>query len=207
MSLPVQHQALEQIGPAQERRVLRARAADHDVIAAAGSGVAAVDQETIGAEAHLAGVLIEAGGDLDRIAPALRRLDVDLDHAGVGRHLDHFDPRIERRRIALDMDGKLHLLRGILQRRDQLEIILDALDRRHEGADHAITDLHRHGSAHGNCGVQVLRRRPRRRWRARHAGEHRQLAARLHRVLLDDVRILVRRDMAERAERKAQAER
>ena len=54
MPLPVQHQALQQIRPAQERRILRRAAADHDVIAAAGAGVAAVDQETVGAEPHLA---------------------------------------------------------------------------------------------------------------------------------------------------------
>src|SRR6266568_8383836 len=110
MPLPVQHQALQQIRPAQERRVLWAGAADHDVIAAAGAGVAAVDQEPAGAEAYLAGILIEPDGDVDRLAPILCRLDVDLDHTGVRRDLDDLDARIERRRIALDMDLELHLL-------------------------------------------------------------------------------------------------
>ncbi len=48
MALPVQHQALQQVRAAQERRVLRGRAADHDVVAAPGAGVAAVDQEAVG---------------------------------------------------------------------------------------------------------------------------------------------------------------
>ena len=69
MALPVQHEALQQIRPAQERRVLRRAAADHDMVAAAGAGVAAVDQETVGAEPRLGGVLVEAGGDVDRLAP------------------------------------------------------------------------------------------------------------------------------------------
>ncbi len=136
MPLPIQHQAFQEIRPAQERRVLRAGAADHDVIAAAGAGVAAVDQELVGAEAYLAGILIEPDGDVDRLAPVLCRLDVDLDHAGIWRHLDDLDARIEWWRIAFDMDLELHLLGGRLERCDQLEIILDLLDRRHEGAEH-----------------------------------------------------------------------
>ena len=71
MALPVQHQALQQIGTAQERRVRRRAAADHDMIAAAGAGVAAVDQEAVGAEPDFGGVFIEAEGDIDGLAPAL----------------------------------------------------------------------------------------------------------------------------------------
>ena len=123
MALPVQHEALQQIGPAQERRIRRRAAADHDMIAAAGAGVAAVDQKTVGAEPRLRGVLIQAEGDVDRLAPVLRRLDVDLDHAGIGRHLDDLDARIVRRRIAFDMNLQLHFFGGRLHRRDQFEIV------------------------------------------------------------------------------------
>ena len=70
MPLPVQHQALQQIRTAQERQVRRRAAADHDMIAAAGAGVAAVDQKTVGAEPDLRGVLVEAEGDVDGFAPA-----------------------------------------------------------------------------------------------------------------------------------------
>ena len=48
--LPVEHDALEQVRPAQERTVGRRRTAEHDVVAAAGAGVAAVDHELVGAE-------------------------------------------------------------------------------------------------------------------------------------------------------------
>ena len=168
MALPVQHEALQQIGPAQERRILRRAAADHDVIAAAGAGVAAVDQELVGAEPRLGGVLIEAERDVDRLAPVLRRLDVDLDHAGIGRHLDHLDARIVRRRIALDMHLHLQFLGGRLDRRDQFEIILQLLDRRHEGAQHAVADFDRHRGAHRRLALllppaSALRSRLRRR--------------------------------------------
>ena len=48
MVVPVRQQAAQQVGPAQERRIRRGRAAQHEVIAAAGAGVAAVDHELLG---------------------------------------------------------------------------------------------------------------------------------------------------------------
>ena len=96
--------------------------------------MAAVDQKTVGAEPDLCGVFIQAKGDIDGVAPALRRLDVDLDHAGIGRHLDHFDARVVGRPIALDMNLDLHFLGGRFHRRDQFEIIFDLLHGRHEDA-------------------------------------------------------------------------
>ena len=50
MVLPIRDQAAQQIGPAQEWTIGRGRAAEHDVIAAAGAGVAAVEHELLGAE-------------------------------------------------------------------------------------------------------------------------------------------------------------
>ena len=111
------------------------------MIAAAGAGVTAVDQKTVGAEPDFGGVLIQAEGDIDRLAPVLRRLDVDLDDAGIGRHLDDLDARIVGRPVALDMNLELQFLGGRLHRRDQFEIILELLDRRHERAQDAVTNL------------------------------------------------------------------
>ena len=82
------------------------------MIAAARAGVAAVDHEFVGAEPRLPRVLIEGLGGLDRLAPGRGGMDVDLDDAGVGRHLDDVDARIERRRIALDTTGGLRLARS-----------------------------------------------------------------------------------------------
>ena len=50
MVLPIGDQALQQIGTAQERTVgRRLRRAHHNMIAAAGAGMAAVEQEFLGA--------------------------------------------------------------------------------------------------------------------------------------------------------------
>jgi hypothetical protein len=57
--LPVGDQALHQVRAAQQRAVRRGRAAEGDVVAAAGAGVATVEHELLGAEAGLAGLLVE----------------------------------------------------------------------------------------------------------------------------------------------------
>ena len=50
MPLPVQDQRAQQVRAAQERAVERGGAADHDMVAAAGAGMLAVDHELVGAE-------------------------------------------------------------------------------------------------------------------------------------------------------------
>ena len=59
MALQIDDEALEQVGPAQERAVGRGRAAEHHMIAAAGAGVAAVDHELVGAEPRQPRLLVE----------------------------------------------------------------------------------------------------------------------------------------------------
>ena len=60
---------------------------------------------------------------------------------GSGVTLMTLDARIERRRIALDLHRQTALGGGRLDRRDQFEIILELLDRRHEDAEHAVARL------------------------------------------------------------------
>ena len=60
--VPVGDQAAEQVGPAEERAVGRRRAAEDDVVAAAGAGVPAVEHELLGAQPRLPGLLVEDRG-------------------------------------------------------------------------------------------------------------------------------------------------
>ncbi len=89
MILPEADQAAQQIGAAQERAVGGRGAADDDVIAAAGAGVAAVEHEFFGAEAasgapvRRASVVFSTSSSQDA-----RGLDVDFDDAGVGRDFE-----------------------------------------------------------------------------------------------------------------------
>ena len=60
-----------------------------DVVAAAGAGVAAVEHELLGAEPRCARLLVERRSCSSTSSPQLaRRVDVDLDHAGIGRDLE-----------------------------------------------------------------------------------------------------------------------
>ena len=67
--LPIEHQTFEQIWAAQERAVGGIAAAEHDVIAAAGSAVPAVDHELIGAKPRLMRFFVKAAGDGHGFAP------------------------------------------------------------------------------------------------------------------------------------------
>ena len=100
--LPVGEEAAEQVGAAQQRAVGRRRAAEGHVVAAAGAGVGAVEGELLRSEAGLVGLLVDGGDGADQLRPAGRRVDVDLDHAGVGAHAELAQPGIERRGVALE---------------------------------------------------------------------------------------------------------
>ena len=103
MALPIEDEALEQIRPPQNRRIGGRGAAQHDMIAATGAGMASVGHEFVGAEPDLTGVLVEAPAWSRRRPPARGGMNVDLDDARIRRDLDDVDAWIERRRIAFDM--------------------------------------------------------------------------------------------------------
>ena len=127
-------EALEEVGAPQERAVQRRLTADDDVIAAARSRMLAVDHELVGAETRKPRFFVDDFGGGDAFAPARRGMDVDFDHAGVGRDADDVHARIDRRRVALDLHRQPHFFCGRLSGCDQFEIILEPLDRRQEHA-------------------------------------------------------------------------
>ena len=68
---PIAEHAAQQIGPAQKRAVGRRRRAHREMIAAAGSGVASVEHEFLGAEAALPRIFVERGGQIATSSPQL----------------------------------------------------------------------------------------------------------------------------------------
>ena len=86
---PVTEHAAQQIGPPQKRTIGRRRRAHREMVAAASPGMASVDHELFGAQARFARVFVEIGGQVDQLAPVVRRVDIDLDDARVGRHLEN----------------------------------------------------------------------------------------------------------------------
>ena len=171
--LPIEHQAFEEIGPAQERAVGGVAAAEDDVIAAAGSAVPAVDHELVGAEPREMRLLVESARDRDGFPPRRRRMDIDLDDAGVRRHLDDVEPRVGRRLIAFDVHRQAELGGGGLDRCKQFEIIGERFDRRHEDAQASVPHLDGQSRAHryigatglGGCAGSLHHQRLGREWR------------------------------------------
>ncbi len=161
MVVPIAEQALEQVRAAQQRRVDRARAADGDVIAAAGADMAAVEHELLGDEAGGARRVIDRGGSLRQLLPRGGRVDVDLDHAGIGGDREMLQPRIERRRIAFDHHRLGAIGGGILDRRGEGEIILHRLDRRHEDMQQPAAHLDAERGAHDAAIAFAAQRRQR----------------------------------------------
>ncbi len=152
MVVPVGQQAGQQVGPTQERAVGRRRAAEHEVVAAAGAGVASVEHELLARQPRLPGRVVQELGVVDQLVPVVRRMDVDLDHPRVGRHLQHLQTRVARRRITFEHDLQPQLGGGGLDGGQQVEVVLQVLQRRHE-------DVERAAAAGASAGVDLLLRR------------------------------------------------
>ena len=94
------------------------------------------------AEARCARFLVERRRCWRQARPTIaRRVDVDLDDAGIGRHVEHPDARVARRRVALDHDRRADVSRRGLDGREQLDVILEPHQRRHEHVQVAVARL------------------------------------------------------------------
>ena len=130
--VPVGQQAPQQVGPPQEGTVRRRRSAQHQMIPAARPGVPAVQHEFLRAQPRLARLLVQAHRVLDQFVPAGRRMDVDFDHTRVRGHLEILQTMVVRWRIALDHHRHTDRRGRVLNRRDQVQIVLQPADGRHE---------------------------------------------------------------------------
>src|SRR6516164_4415209 len=151
MPLPVQNQALEQVGSAQERAVGRGRSSQRNVIAAAGADVATVDHELVGAKPAETRFLVERVRELDGLAPIRGGLNIDLDDAGIGRHLDDVQARVGRRLVAFHMDRHIELGGGRFNDREELEIVFQPFEGRHEYAKSPVARLDRQRGTDGDA--------------------------------------------------------
>ena len=147
MVVPVRNQAAQQIGTAQERRVVRCRGPEHEVIAAAGTGMAAVEHELLAAQARLAGSFIQVSSAIDEFVPTGRGVNVDFDHARVRSDSEHAEPGILRRLVPFQHDRLRLAVRYRLDGSDDFKIVLESLSWRHEDIKHAVARLSAHGCA------------------------------------------------------------
>ena len=127
MVLPVGDDASEQVGPAQQGAVGGRRAAQGQVVAAAGAGVGAVEVERLGAEPGGTGVGVDPGRDVDQLRPRRRRVDVDFEDPGVGGDSEPDEPGVDRREVALQSDRPSELGGGLLDHPEEVDGVLEVL--------------------------------------------------------------------------------
>ena len=89
-------------GRRRKGAVVGSGAADDDVVAAAGAGVLPIEHEFLGAEAGLAGQIVERGGVLDQFVPEAAGWMLTSITPGSGVTLKTADARIGWRSIAFD---------------------------------------------------------------------------------------------------------
>ena len=75
-------------------------------------------------------------------------MDIDLDHAGIGRDLQHVQPRIRRRGVTFDAHRQAGLSRGRLGLGDEIQIVFQRLHRRDEDGQVIAPGLDGQGGAH-----------------------------------------------------------
>ncbi len=74
---------------------------------------------------------------LHQLSPVVGRVDVDFDHAGVGRDLQQLQARVARRRVAFQHDLHAQFPGGGLDGGEQVEVVLQEGQRRHEDVEDA----------------------------------------------------------------------
>ena len=85
------------------------------------------------------------------------RVDVDLDHAGVGRDLQQLQAWVAWRRVALQHDLHAQLLGGGLHGGEQAQVVFQLFQRWHKHIEHARLDPHHLGlGAAGSARVSHL---------------------------------------------------
>ena len=167
--LPVGDQAAQEVRAAQQWRVCRRGPAQGEVVAATGPGVGAVLVELLGRQPDVAGVVVEALGQVAQLRPGPGGLDVDLDHARVRGHRKAGDRRVAGQRVALEHDRHAAVGGAVLDHPDQLEGPLGVGQRWQEDEDVTVARLHGDGVprrlldvVHGGRGHDRARLRERR---------------------------------------------
>ena len=178
MVLPVNDQALQQVWPTQEGAVNGGRATQGNMVAATGTGVAAIKHKLLGPEAHLAGLLVKVFGNLHQLVPVVGGMYIHLNHTRVRGHLQDLDPRVRRRLITLNDHRHGQRCRRGFYLCQQSGVGFQAGLGRHKDIQVSLPDLHTEGRMHN---FLRLRRAEFGQWRT-HRRKWVPLGIKLHRI-------------------------
>jgi hypothetical protein len=122
------------------------------MVAAARAGMAAVEEETFGAEPGESGVFVEAFGLGDHLGPGCGGMEVGFDDAGVGCELEDVEAVVVGWGVALDDDWSLESGGSGFDGGDAVEVVLEEGQRRHEDMQATVARFDAEGGAEGAGG-------------------------------------------------------
>ena len=108
------------------------------MVATAGASVATIGHELLGTQTRLKRGVVQELGVVNQLLPAGDGMDIDLDDAWIGCHLQQFQTRVARWRVTFDDNFHPQLPRSGLNGNQQVKVVLDLLQRRHEHVDHTV---------------------------------------------------------------------
>ena len=117
------------------------------MIAAAGADMFAVEIEFFRRQAGQARFFVQFLGLLHLLGPGFHRMDVDLDHAGVGGNGETRQPVVRGRQIALQNNPAAGFRGGVLDGGEQVQPVLHREQRRQEHVHLAVARFDGHRGA------------------------------------------------------------
>ena len=108
------------------------------MVATSGACVPAIGHEFFSTQAGFESGLVQKFGVLNHFTPIAGRVNVDFNHARVGCDLQELEPWVSGRRISFQHNGDIELLGCGFYGRQQMEVIVDFGQGRHEDIHHAL---------------------------------------------------------------------
>ena len=130
--MPVRQQARQQIRATQEWTIGRGSPAHGDVVSAPGARMTSIEQKFLGGQFGVARGIVQKGRAIHDLAEGARRMNIDLNDARVWGNLQHPQAGIVWRRITFQDDLPIQFGRRLLDRRQELQVVLKMRQRRHE---------------------------------------------------------------------------
>jgi len=146
--IPEADEAAEQVRSSQKGAVGRRGGSQYKVISATGAGVSAVLLKFFSAEPALACIFTDAFCDLSQLLPVVGGVDVDFDDARIRRDFEQFDAVVLRGQVAFDDDGQPQFFSSGFDAGQQIEVIFERADRRHEDVQLSVSGFDTEGCPH-----------------------------------------------------------
>ena len=103
--------------------------------------MASIEQKFLGGQFGMARGIVQKGRAIDNLAKGARRMNIDLNDARVWRDLQHPQAGIVWRRITFQNDLPIQFGRRLLDRRQEIQVVLKMGQRRHKNIEMRLSHL------------------------------------------------------------------